>query len=129
MQNTRLFRDISLVFAAHPMTNDVVTKIDAAAVKQSIRNLVMTMNYERPFHPEKGCQIYGMLFENVTSTTLNVAKQSIVDVITQYEPRANLVDVVIEDALSNNAINISIYFTLLNIDVVESVSAFIDRLR
>ncbi len=129
MQNTRLFRDISLVFAAHPMTNDVVTKIDAAAVKQSIRNLVMTMNYERPFHPEKGCQIYGMLFENVTSTTLNVAKQSIVDVITQYEPRANLVDVVIEDALSNNAINISIYFTLLNIDVVESVSVFIDRLR
>lgn len=129
MQNTRLFRDISLVFAAHPMTNDVVTKIDAAAVKQSIRNLVMTMNYERPFHPEKGCQIYGMLFENVTSTTLNVAKQSIVDVITQYEPRANLVDVVIEDALSNNAINISIYFTLLNIDVVESVPVFIDRLR
>lgn len=129
MQNTRLFRDISLVFAAHPMTNDVVTKIDAAAVKQSIRNLVMTMNYERPFHPEKGCQIYGMLFENITSTTLNVAKQSIVDVITQYEPRANLVDVVIEDALSNNAINISIYFTLLNIDVVESVPVFIDRLR
>lgn len=128
-KNVRHFRDINMLFQIHPGTHDITAKVDAAAVKQSIRNLVLTMNYERPFHPEKGCQIYGLLFENVDAISLQIAKQSIVNVISQYEPRANLIDVILEDRSYVNAVNIDIYFTVLNSDVVESVSVFVDRLR
>lgn len=128
-KSVRQFRDLGLAFMAHPSTNDVVTKIDAAAIKQSIRNLVMTMNYERPFHPEKGCQVYSLLFDNVDETLLQLAKQSIVNVLSIYEPRANLVDVVVANNLTGNAIDIKIYFTILNIETVETVSVYIDRLR
>lgn len=127
--NVRQFRDLSMIFQPHPATHDVVTKVDSAAVKQSIRNLVLTMNYERPFHPEKGCQIYGLLFETIDSVTLQVAKQSILNVLSQYESRANIIDVIIEDLSMQNAINIDIYFTVLNNDVVETVSVYVDRLR
>lgn len=128
-RNVRQFRDLSMIFQAHPVTNDVVTKTDANAVKQSIRNLVLTMNYERPFHPEKGCQVYGLLFENVDIVSLQIAKQSIINVLNQYEPRANLIDVVLEDLSYVNAINIEIFFSVLNNDVVEQVSVYVDRLR
>ena len=127
--NVRQFRDLNMIFQAHPATHDVTTKVDAAAVKQSIRNLVLTMNYERPFHPEKGCQMHGLLFENVDIISLQIAKQSIINVITTYEPRANLIEVVLEDLSYQNAINISIYFSVLNSDVTENVSVFVDRLR
>lgn len=127
--NVRQFRDLSMMFQLHPATHDVVTKVDSAAVKQSIKNLVLTMNYERPFHPEKGCQVYGLLFENIDPVTLQVAKQSILNVLSQYEPRANVIDVIVEDLSTQNAINIDIYFTVLNNDVVENVSVYIDRLR
>lgn len=126
----RQFRDLSMLFQAHPVTHDVTTKVDSAAIKQSIRNLVMTMNYERPFHPEKGCQAYGLLFENVDMISLQIAKQSIIDVINQYEPRANVVNVIFEDLSSKtNTINITIQFTILNSDTLETVSVYVNRLR
>lgn len=128
-KSVRQFRDLGLTFIPHPVTSDVVSKTDAAAVKQSIRNLVLTMNYERPFHSEKGCQVYRLLFENVTQSLLQIARQSVINVINIYEPRANLVDVVVENNLTRNSIDISIYFTLLNIDTIETVNVYIDRLR
>ena len=127
--NVRQFRDLNMLFQAHPATHDVTTKVDAATIKQSIRNLVLTMNYERPFHPEKGCQMYGLLFENVDIISLQIAKQSIINVLTTYEPRANLIEVVLEDMSYKNAVNVSIYFTIVNSDVVEEVSIYVDRLR
>lgn len=117
------------MFQAHPVSHDLVSKVDAAAVKQSIRNLVLTMNYERKFHPEKGCQMYGLLFENVDMISLQIAKQSIINVITQYEPRANLIDVTFEDLSTINTINVTIYFSVLNNNAVEEVSVFVNRIR
>lgn len=127
--NTQRFRDISMLFQPHPVTNDIVTKTDVAAVKQSIRNLVLTQNYERPFHPEKGCQIYSLLFENINAVTLQIARQVVINVITQYEPRANLLDVVIEDLSIYNAVNVNIYFTVINSDVTETVKVYVNDLR
>lgn len=126
--NVRKFRDLSMVFNPHPVSHDLVTKVDASAVKQSIRNLVLTMNYERPFHPELGCQVYSLLFDNINIMTLQVMKQSVINVIVQHEPRANLLEVVVENDVSN-AVNIIIYFTVLNNDIVEQVSVFVDRIR
>lgn len=126
---TRKFRDISLTFAPHPVNGDVVTKTDANAVKQSIRHLLLTMHYDIPFHPEEGSQLYGMLFENVSMMTLQIAKQEVINIITQKEPRALLQDVVVENMLQNNSVKISVFFKVVNSDVVEMVSVFVDRKR
>jgi phage baseplate assembly protein W len=125
----RKFRDVSMLFPNHPVTNDVGTKTDVSAVKQSIKNLVLTMNYDRPFHPEIGCQVYGLLFEHMDVITTEIAKQTIINVIVTYEPRATLHDVVIEESSQRNGVDISIFFSVLNNDRVENISIFINRLR
>ena len=86
-RNTRQFTDLNLMFTKHPATADVTKKIDEEAVKSSIRNLISTKNYERPFHPEIGCQIYSLLFENFNPITVQVMKRTIFQVIEKYEPR------------------------------------------
>ena len=118
-----------MLFQSHPATHDVTVKTDVNSVRQSIKNLVLTMNYERPFHPELGCQMYSMLFSPLDLISSQVVKQSIINVITQYEPRANVLDVIIDDQLKTNSVNIKIIFTVLNNDVEEQVDVFIDRLR
>ena len=64
-KNTRNFSDIDLTFIANPVTGDLSKKYDENAVKQSIKNLVMTRNYERPFNSSIGSQIYNVLFEPI----------------------------------------------------------------
>ena len=65
-RQSRKFRDIDLDFGRHPVTNDVNMVEDAIAIKRSVKNLIQTNFYERPFHPELGCGIREMLFENYT---------------------------------------------------------------
>jgi hypothetical protein len=69
-RNTRTFTDLDLNFLAHPVTKDVTAKTDEQAVKASIRNLILTSNYEKPFHPEIGSPIKSLLFEPATPLTL-----------------------------------------------------------
>ena len=62
-RSTRTFSDLDLNFGMHPVTRDVVLKYDDQAIKAAVKNLVLTQNYERPFHSEIGSQIRGLLFE------------------------------------------------------------------
>ena len=68
-RQSRKFKDIDLDFGRHPVTNDVNTIEDAIAIKRSVRNLIQTNFYERPFHPELGCGVRGLLFENYNPVT------------------------------------------------------------
>ena len=74
-RNTRQYSDFNLLFSSHPVTGDVTRKNDEEAVKASLRNLISTRHYERPFHPEIGCQIHGLLFENFNPVTAQVMKK------------------------------------------------------
>ena len=64
-QKTKIYSDIDLRFTANPISGDVAKKYDVNAVKQSLRNLVLTQYYERPFQPNLGSPIYKLLFENL----------------------------------------------------------------
>ena len=75
-RNTRQYSDFNLLFSSHPVTGDVARKNDEEAVKQSLRNLISTRHYERPFHPEIGCQIHGLLFENFNPVTAQVMRKA-----------------------------------------------------
>lgn len=128
-RKTRQYSDINLLFTAHPATADITRKTDEEAVKASIRNLIQTKNYERPFHPEIGCQIYSLLFENFTPIVKQVMKKTIFDVIDKFEPRAQIIDVIIRDKPDNNSIDLEIIFKLLNSERPITLRTAISRVR
>jgi phage baseplate assembly protein W len=118
-------RDLSLV----PGKGDLARKTNEEAVKESIRNLVLTNRGERPFQPDLGCDVRQLLFENVTSQTIELIKSSIKSVIDTYEPRCNLIGVDVTGALDSNAITITIVFTLINTSEPVSFNIILDRIR
>lgn len=128
-RQTRTFSDINLLFTKHPVTYDVTKKVDEEAVKASIRNLIQTKNYERPFHPEIGCQISSLLFENFTPMTREIMKKTILDVINKFEPRARLLDVRISENLDKNDLNVDIVFKLINSNRPVTFTTAISRVR
>ena len=75
------------------MTGDIAFLTDIEAVKRSVRNLINTNFYERPFHPEIGSNVRSVLFEPVSPPVANVLERHVKDVIDNFEPRAELLDV------------------------------------
>ena len=86
-RNSRQFSDIDLDFTRNVVTSDVVSVEDVVAVKRSVKNLVQTNFYERPFQPELGCGIRELLFENFTPITKVLLEKKIEEVLKNYEPR------------------------------------------
>jgi len=127
--NTRTFADLDLNFTAHPVNKDVAIKYDEQAIKQSVRNLILTKNFERPFHSEIGCQVRGMLFEPVTEMATAVIKRSIVDVIRNYEPRVLLVDVFVLVRPDENYVDIRIVFKIINTATPIELTLTLERTR
>ena len=85
-RNSRKFRDIDLDFQRNFVTNDVAVVEDVIAIKRAVKNLVQTNFYERPFHPELGCGVRQLLFENFTPLTAIYMRRKIEEVLTNYEP-------------------------------------------
>ena len=83
-RNSRKFRDLDLDFDRNIVTNDVKVVEDVVAIKRSVRNLVQTNFYERPFHPELGCGVRELLFENFTLTAVFI-KRKIEEVLINYD--------------------------------------------
>lgn len=127
--NTRIFSDLDLNFIAHPVSGDVSKKYDELAIKQSVKNLILTNHYERPFHPEIGSQISGLLFENWSPMLQSVIRQSIVNTITNFEPRVRLLDVSVDPNEDNNLVYVIITFTIVNTDTPLTVDITLNRTR
>jgi phage baseplate assembly protein W len=128
-RNTRNYSDLNLLFTRHPLSGDVTKKQDEEAVRAALRNLISTRHYERPFHPEIGCQIHSLLFENFTPVTVQVMKKSVFDVIEKFEPRATVLDVRIRDVPDENRIDLDIIFRLNNSERPITLSTFLTRVR
>lgn len=128
-RNTRQFSDINLLFTASPATADVTKKVDEEAIKASLRNLIQTRNYERPFHPEIGCQIYSLLFENFTPVTVQVMKRTIQDTVQKFEPRVRLLDLKIRDNSDSNEVLVDIIFKIINTEKPITLTTAISRVR
>jgi len=84
-RNSRLFTDLDLNFLAHPVTKDVTTQVDYQAIKASVRNLILTSNYEKPFHPEIGSPIKSLLFEPATPILPILIQKAIHQTIDNFE--------------------------------------------
>ena len=113
-RNTRTFTDLDLNFLAHPVTKDVTTKVDEQAIKASVRNLILTSNYEKPFHPEIGSPIKSLLFEPATPLLPVLIKKAIEQTIKNFEPRVQLTDVVANLSPDSNSIYVTVEFVIVN---------------
>ena len=125
----RTYKDLDLDFTRHPVTNDVVKIEDVNAVKRSVRNLVNTQFYERPFHPELGCGVRDLLFENFTPMTGIFIRRKIEEVLTNYEPRANITSIGVNEDEDRNGISIEVNFYVLNLPNPVSVTTTLKRIR
>lgn len=113
-RSAKIYKDLNLNFTRHPTRNDLTPLTDAAAIKRSVRNLVQYNHYEKPFHPEIGSGIRGLLFENMSPFVSNVLKRKIEDTITNFEPRVTLADVNVNSNFDTNQYEVTIEFYIDN---------------
>lgn len=128
-RNTRTFSDLDLNFTAHPVTGDINIRYDADAIKASVKNLVLTQNYERPFHSEIGSPINSLLFDLTTPLLVVSLHRIITDLINNHEPRVNLTEVGVNVSPDNNSVYVSIYFTILNTQNPIKLDLILERTR
>ena len=128
-KSIRTFKDLNLDFTRNTVTNDVVKIEDVEAIKRSVRNLVNTNFYERPFHPELGCGARQLLFEPFTPVTSIFLRRKIEEVITNYEPRVRLDQVIVTESPDRNAIEVRVVFYCMNIANPVTVLTTLQRIR
>ena len=113
-RDTQIYKDLNLNFGRHPVTKQVQTLTDAAAVKRSVRNLVQIGEYEKPFHPEIGSNIRQSLFEPLNTLTAGVLTHNITNVLETHEPRILLHRVDCTPDIDRNAYNVRLDFFIIN---------------
>ena len=126
---SRIYKDLDLNFGRNVVTNDVNKLTDVEAVKRSVRNLILTNHYERPFHPEIGSGIRGLLFEPISPLTSIALQRKVEEVLLNFEPRINLVQVLSNADIDRNAYNLKIMFYVVGNDEPVEVETFLERLR
>lgn len=125
----RLHKDIDLTFTARP-SGDIYKKVDAAAVKQAVKNLVMTNHFEKPFLPRFGGNITGMLFELVNDPDIDEKiYNNIVESMEKYEPRAEILNIDVNPTVDENSIQVTITFQVINTEEVVTFTTVASRLR
>jgi phage baseplate assembly protein W len=122
------YLDIDLTFAKRP-SGDIYKKKDAAAVKQSIKNLLLTDFYEKPFQPFFGANLRAMLFELADEDTEDEVEENIRNAINKYEPRAEILTISVNVLPDQNDMRVSVYFKIISTQETVTFTTNLSRLR
>jgi phage baseplate assembly protein W len=125
----RQYKDLDLRFTAHPVRKDVTKHVDEMAVVNSVKNLILTNHYERPFQPEIGSNIQRLLFENMDNITASSIQREIAQTISNYEPRVIVETIQVSPDFDNNSYNIGMRFYIVNRTEPISIQFFLQRTR
>jgi phage baseplate assembly protein W len=130
------YSDLDLDFIAHPTTGDVVKKTGVDAIKRSVRNLILTNFYDRPFRSYIGSNAQKILFDNINIFTATFLRDAIAEVIRNFEPRVRLPDTEMNDNgievsvdPDQNGYNVRITFIIVNRGEPATINLFLERLR
>ena len=118
------FLDLSASFQISPLSSDILTLKNENAIARSVRNLVLTIQGERPFAPILGSNINNLLFENMDKLTAAAIRTEITNTIENYEPRVELNDVIVDPDFDNNEFNVTVQYYIVGIDVPEQELTF-----
>lgn len=124
-----IFSDFDLAFIPHPVTKKLSRKTNREAVKQSVKSLILTNFYERPYKPNIGCNISGYLFELFTPDIKQLIEESINSTIRNNEPRAEVIAVMAEDRTDLNSLVISVAFRVQNDPDPVFLDVLLERVR
>lgn len=124
-----IFSDLDIAFIAHPITGQLARKTNRDAVRQSVKSLILTDYFERPFKSDIGCSIRYYLFELFTPALKQQMENAIREVIKNYEPRAEIIDVLVEERQDLNALTVSVAFFILNDPEPVFLDVILERVR
>lgn len=128
-RQSRTWKDINLNFSRNPVTNDITKLSGTEAVKRSVRNLIQTNHYEKPFHPEIGSGIRDLLFEPATPLTEIFLAKKIEETLVTFEPRVRLIAVNVNANPDENSYRVWIEFYVVNHPTPVIIDTFLERLR
>jgi phage baseplate assembly protein W len=123
------YADIDLTFKAKPSSGEIFKKTDAAAVKQSVKTLVMTNLLEKPFRPRFGGNVRAQLFELADRGRSSIIRRNIIDNIQVFEPRAQVLDVIVNLQPDSHSLDVTIKFKVVNTEEQVEFTTTLARLR
>ena len=125
---TRVYKDIDLTFTPRP-SGDIFKKNDAAAVKQAVKNLLLTNKTEKPFQPNFGANLNDILFNLDTELSDDILPDLISQAIETFERRARVLDITTKVVPERNDVFVSITFQVVNSGEVVDLELSLNRLR
>ena len=125
----KIYSDIDFTFLPKPVVKDIALSYDTQAIIRSIRNLLLTNYYERPFNPELGSDIRALLFEPVDSVFGAAIERRLLDVVNNYEPRVSIESVVAIPAPDENGYKVILTFFIVNLPNPITINFFLERIR
>ena len=121
---SRGFKDLSASFQTNPLSNDLIALKNESAIARSVRNLVLTIQGERPFQPVLGTGVNALLFENMDKLTASAIRSEIRTTIENYEPRVEINEILVEPDFEGNAFHVTLQYFIIGIDVPEQELTF-----
>ena len=128
-QIPKRYKDLDLSFTPHPIKKDVNIFVDDTAIINSIKNLLLTNHYERPFNPDLGSNVRKLLFENIDAVTAIMIEREITQTIANFEPRVSVIGTTVVPDYTNNGFNIQLYFNIINRTEPVTINFFLERAR
>ena len=122
-------RDLDLSLKIHPIRKDIIPLKDDAAIKNAVKNLLISNFYERPFQSDLGANLRGLLFEPAGILTNIQMRDNIRFCVEKYEPRVSVDSIDITDVVDENRYNIEVFFTIKEFSTQDSVEIVLRRLR
>lgn len=128
-QTQKRYSDIDLNFTLHPVRKDINKVTNERSIIQSIKNLLMTNHFERPFNPELGSNINKLLFEPMDQVTAIAIQREIEETVRNYEPRVTIDNIIVKPDFDNNAFSVAIIFTMKSLSQPITIQFFLARDR
>ena len=121
---SRGFKDLSASFQTNPLSNDLIALKNESAIARSVRNLVLTIQGERPFQPVLGTGVNNLLFDNMDKLTASAIRSELRTTIENYEPRVEINEIIVEPDFEGNAFHVTLQYFIIGMDVPEQELTF-----
>ena len=121
---SRGFKDLSASFQTNPLSNDLIALKNESSIARSVRNLVLTIQGERPFQPALGTRVNNLLFDNMDKLTASAIRSELRTTIENYEPRVEINEIIVEPDFEGNAMHVTLQYFIIGMDVPEQELTF-----
>ena len=121
---SRGFKDLSASFQTNQLSNDLIALKNESAIARSVRNLVLTIQGERPFQPVLGTGVNNLLFDNMDKLTASAIRSELRTTIENYEPRVEINEILVEPDFEGNAFHVTLQYFIIGMDVPEQELTF-----